>query len=456
MEKINKFKNKNFIFDGAYCFSKPNIKYCFLLGKNGCSIILEKKLVDSLKLKSIDEELKFKLIQHGLAHLSNVENRICNNCNSKSLYFIIDSTKHCNLNCIYCFRNLNDKRKISKSKLKDVCTYILNVVKSKNIKRINIQMWGGEPLLALDNIEYVVNFFKDTDIIAKIDIETNGTLITDEIAKKLHDWNISIGVSIDGTDKHQNFQRKLVNGQDSMELVKNGIKNLKKYYKDNLGGITVITKYNYNDIVEIIDYYINELGISSMKFNIVKDNPNAKERRLGLTLKEVRKFANKLCDTVELYNLLGIPFSEGNIQIRLDNLLERSNFSCCSSNGCKGGETLISIDINGDVYPCEMMDYKEVKIGSIYENNKIATGDSLEKYINISKNNNIYFKEKNSNKCKSCPWQYYCKGGCTSRIHYLGNKHNIDIVECEFNKTVYPRLIEQILKNVSINSNKKR
>lgn len=453
--EINGYSKEDFTFLGAYYFSYKD--YYFLLGKNGCSIIINTKLFKSLKKQIPNEDLILKLLQHGLAIVPGKEFPIDDYEEFKSkkklpktTYFIIDTTKHCNMDCIYCFRDLNDKRKISFEKLKDICDYITEVsIKQKS--RINIQMWGGEPTLAMDRIEYVVTYFNSKNIKVGIDIETNGSIITDKIAKQLYEWGISVGVSIDGTPKHQNAQRKLVNKKNSMPSVKKGIKILQKYYGDNFGGITVITKYNFKDIDKIIKYYIYDLGINSMKFNIVKDNPNANEKSLGLTLNEVEDFANKLCDVVEIYNSLGIKFSEGNIQLRIDNLLTRSGFSCCTSNGCKGGQTLISIDAEGDIFPCEMMDYQEVKIGSIYTNGKLSDSENLQKQISFAKDTNIFFKEKHIDECQRCPWHYYCKGGCTSRIYYTNNNTSIDEVECTFNRTIYPRLIKQILrKNIDL------
>jgi len=449
-ELLKKFNiNNNFYVDDIFVFTNESNKYSFLLNKNGCSMIIDTELLNSIKNKNIEENLKFKMLQHGLAKLKNPKISILKNKN-KNIYFIIDVTKRCNFNCLYCFRNLDDNRVITNDRLQDICSYILNITKKRKLKNVKVQVWGGEPLLVIDKLEFVYNFFKDTDIMLKIDIETNGSLITDSIAKKLFDMKVNVGVSLDGTKRHQDIQRRLVNDKSSNEMVTKGIKNLKKYYGDGVSGITVVTKYNYKDITDIINYFTNELKISNMKFNIVKDNPNANEDRIGLSLEEVRFFANKLFDVVELYNLLGIRFNEGNIQMRIDNLNERSNNSYCISNGCKGGTNLLSIDMNGDIYPCEMMDYKNVKIGSIYKDGKLSSNYDLISQINKSKKNNIYFQKKINRECRSCPWQYYCQGGCTSRIIYSNGKMKYDEIECEFNKIIYERIIEQMLKNIRL------
>lgn len=439
--------DEKFCINKIYVYTNEKSGYSLLLGENGSIMIIDKYLLEDIKEKKINENFKFKLIQHGLASLKDNNISISDNVN-KNIYFVIDVTKKCNFNCIYCFRDLSDTRVIDDKTLKDICQYILNIAKERKLDSVRIQVWGGEPISAIEKLEYIYNFFKNTNIVVKIDVETNGSLITDKLAKKLHDMNVNIGVSIDGLEKHQDIQRKLVNNESSNTLVREGIKNLQKYYGKNLSGITVITKYNYKDIADIIGYFINELNIPSMKFNIVKDNPNAKEEKISLTSEEVREFANKLYDAVELYNAMGFKFSEGNIQTRKENLIERSGSNCCISNGCKGGRSLISIDMNGDIYPCEMTDYKEVKIGSIYDKGILTGNKELEKQIDEAKSENIYFQEKINEECRECPWEYFCKGGCTSRIIYSNGEMKYDKIECEFNKVIYERIIENMLKNI--------
>jgi len=447
-ERIKKFTvDDNIIFNDLYVFTNENNNYSYLLGKNGCSMIVDSHLLNDLKNHDINEDFQFKLLGHGLLELKNPVIKLTE-CDDNNIYFVIDVTKKCNFDCLYCFRNLNDNRIIDDQHLKDICQYILNITKERNLKHVKVQVWGGEPLLAIDKLEYVYTFFQNTDIELSIDVETNGSLVTENLAKKLYDMHINVGISIDGLQNHQDIQRRLVNGNSSYDLVKKGIKNLQKYYKNCLGGIAVVTKYNYRDVEKMIKYFAEELKLSNMKFNIVRDNPNANQENIGLDIEEVEWFANELFNVVKKYNVEQNKFNEANIMTRYNNLMERTNNNYCTSKGCRGGINLISIDMQGDIYPCEMMDYEAVKIGSIYQENNLSTNKDLVENVKKAKKENIYFRKKTIDECLSCPWKYFCEGGCRSRIVYSNGKMKYDEIECAFNKIMYEKIIEDILGNI--------
>lgn len=436
-EYLEGFGLGEFYFSGAHVFSDNGAN--FLLGSNGCSIIMDDILLERMQRKKLSEGLEIKLVQHGLACVPGKEIFRC----EKKIdirYFIIDLTKRCNFDCIYCFRNFQDHSVIERGILEDVLRYITEYCTQNSIKRIGVQLWGGEPLLALEEIEYVVDFFRKTKLEVSFDIETNGSLITAEIAEKLYGWGIRVGISLDGTPNLQNRQRPFASGVPSAKAVEEGIGNLQKYYRKDIGGITVVTKYNYRHIKEMLDYFIYHLHLQSMKFNVVRDNFNASEKGLALTEEEIIWFAEELMEYLLAFHCLGADFSEGNIELRMKNLLQRSRISCCISDGCQGGSHMISFDQAGNIFPCEMMDFPEEKIGSIYDEKPLAD------QVRLAMRRNSFFLPKVGEECRNCPWRCYCGGGCSSRNRYLNRDGQIDKVECALNRVIYPKLIEGILK----------
>lgn len=441
---IEPFVIEKYRFNGAFSFFNDS-QYSYLLSKTGRSIIIDSELLTLLKTQSISEEFAMKLLSHGLIQAENIEHCNASECNALENFrpsvFVIDITKSCNLNCIYCFRDLSNRKTIGWEKLKDICEYIDRSATDLNLQSISIQLWGGEPLCALDRIRFVSDFFAGKSYAVKLDIETNATLVTPQIAKELYNRRITVGVSVDGYPQIQNYQRPLLNGNLSSDAVRNGVKNLLSVYGNRVGGICVVTKYNYRFVAELLDYYVNELDLHSVKFNLVRDNPNALDQSIGLTIEETKEFCENLIKTLKIYRILGVEFSEGNILTKYQNLIEGHTGNCCISQGCTGGIRILSFDMNGDIFPCEMTDYPNVKIGNIY------TGDDLVSLIKKAHNKNSYYRTRKKEECDTCPWWFFCKGGCSSRVHYIDQIERVDETECILNKTIYPELIEHILNN---------
>ncbi len=439
---LEPFIIETYRFNGAYCFSN-NSDYHYLLSATGKSIVIDNKLLSSLKQHDISEDFALKLLTHGLMEVKGIDHcntkNFCGVENIRPSIFVIDITKACNMNCIYCFRDLSNHKTINLQTLKDICDYIDKNVTDLNLQSISIQLWGGEPLCAMDRIRFVSDFFINKPYSVKLDIETNATLVTPKIAKELYERKISVGVSVDGYPEIQNHQRPLENGKTSSDMVKAGINNLLSIYGNGFGGICVITKHNYQCIPELLNYYINELGLRSIKFNLVRDNPNASDQSIGLTVVESKRFCENLIESLKLYKMLGVEFSEGNILTKYHNLIEGHTGNCCISQGCTGGVRLLSFDMNGDIYPCEMTDYPEVKLGSIY-----SDGDLIA-LIKKANRKNSYYRTRKKEECNTCPWWCFCKGGCSSRVHYINQPDSVDEIECVLNQTIYPQLIDNIL-----------
>ncbi|MCD7951296.1 MAG: radical SAM protein [Erysipelotrichaceae bacterium] len=418
-----------------HVFYKYN-KY-FLLSENGTSILIDEQLYQSIVNNNMCEDLQVKLIQRQMAYIDKPPIQT----EDKVTYFILDITKKCNFHCIYCMRSLTENKTITYQTLVDVLKYIEAYCKRNKVKNITIQAWGGEPILDFDDIFFINDYFSDTNIHCNSDVETNASLVNDDIAKKLYKNNIRIGVSIDGYDVLHNQQRKYPNGKDTFSDVLKGIRALQKYYGNNIGIICIITKYNIDKVKEMVKYFYFDLNIHSVKFNIVRDNPNALASSLQPSFAQIETFVDALFNELLAYNMLNIAFSEGNIQTRLDNLINAKQANICESRGCKGGRRMLAFDYKGDIYPCEVIDFPELKIGSVYDK------ELLEIQLQKAYQNNVYFDKHTEQKCQKCPWLIFCQGGCTSRQFYCQQK-SCDEVTCLINRKIYPAIIENILADI--------
>ena len=436
-------RHENRVFSGAWAFWNKDGGAKYLLSKNGCSVLLRDAQFRELERGTPGRALCETLSSRGLSHLSGAPNRLDrempDTADVRPDYFVVDLTRACNFNCAYCFRDLSDSRTIDRGTLRDICGAIDRAARDEHLRGLRIQLWGGEPLCAMDRIRDVLQYFKDKPYAVGFDLETNASLATEEIARELFEHRVRVGVSLDGSPAQHDAQRVFCDGKPTSDAVLRGVRALQSAYGKHLGGICVVTKKNHRELGEMAAFW-RELGLSGIKCNLVRDNPNAPEKSLALDAEQTAEFARELYSLWEAYSLLGGGFSEGNLEMRWANLTRRANENCCLCRGCTGGRRIVSFDAKGDIYPCEMMDYPEQKLGSIYDPSPIA------EQIAASLPQTGFAQRREKRECAECPWRYFCRGGCTSRVRYLGRPNDVDETECRLNQIWYPRLVERLLR----------
>lgn len=421
------------------CKAFTNGKKYFLLNELGYSILIDHELFNMLQQKKVSTDFASKLLQHRLAEFDNLNDcDLCTNYKIRPEFFMIDLTTRCNLNCKYCFRDVNNPesyKSISKEMLNEICKYIFDYCTKHEVKKISIQPWGGEPLLEMEKIKWMYDFFENTPISVHFTIETNGVLLTEENVKWLFEHNVSIGISIDGNKEIHDRQRVFANTKGSFEYVLQGIKNVKKYYGDNFGIINTITRKSIEHIEDILDFYAKDINIKHVKFNFVHESEFA--ANLCLNKEQVIDGTKRVYKKIMSLNNEGYNIIDMNIRHKLLNLLIRDNSDICVSQGCTGGTSMIVFDMEGYIYPCELTDYIEERIGNVKE------AVDLIKIVKEAKETKAYFKEKDDVSCLSCSWRYFCKGGCSIKAKLSRTKK--DDLECTVNSTLYPEMIESIL-----------
>lgn len=430
-------------FIGTYIFS--NKDYSFLLNaENGCSIVLDAALTNEIRNHNISEALAMRLIQRGLISNKDSMPPVVEEIEQPT-FFIFDLTQACNFRCVYCFRHLEDKvTTITDDNLDAITTYIIDYCKKYQIKDFCIQPWGGEPLIAFEKIKRMDDAFKTADLHPLISIETNASLITEELAKEASERNIRLGISIDGFPDIQNMHRPLMSGAPSFEKMKRGVKIISKF--DNLkqfGVVCVLTSRSFPFLGDIIEFFGTELQVKCFKLNLIKNNPVMKDAQLCLSDEQITEAQNILIDKLIDLNRRGYEITELNVQEKLMNLLVRSKSNICTSRGCMGGTKMIAFDQDGRIYPCDVTDYKEESIGDVH-----VGGDLIELVRTAKKQKRDFFAKKYSKDCGQCPFWFFCKGGCTTAIKYkIGKVEGVDHQECLANLSLYPRLIDIILTN---------
>ena len=149
--------------------------------------------------------------------------------------FIFKVATRCNLDCSYCYEyNMGDdswKRQPHYMQLETVKT-LAERVKEHALRHgldfIAFSFHGGEPLLAgtdffCEAVRTMRHILGDK-IGSSFGVQTNGTLITEEIVKLFSQQKIHIGLSLDGPREINNRRRVHASGRGSFDDVMNGIR----------------------------------------------------------------------------------------------------------------------------------------------------------------------------------------------------------------------------------------
>lgn len=431
-------------FVGAYLFRGENKN--LLMESCGHIIILDDEMLSEIEQHRISGDLAFKLIQRGFAQMKDhLVPCDCDEFKVATHYFMIDITQRCNMRCRYCLRDDAATDTISPEKAEDICNFILKHCQENQINEIVVQAWGGEPLLAPQIVYFIDDFFKSHNIKLNYTIETNGSVLTKDLVKELHRRGIHIGISIDGDQDIQDKQRTYLNGNPTYKDVTRGIKLLREQYGDDFGSVSVVTKNSVSCIDQVITHFVKDLGLKHIKLNLMRISDFIDNADLYVDVADVPAYIDLMMDTIVKLLDEGYQFEEINVTTKMLNLINNQKTNLCISRGCNGGKAMVTISREGEIYPCELSDYPEECLGSIYD------GIPLVDIVKKAMETHTYFQEKTIEECKQCPWKYYCRGGCTSHVKTQGlQPPEIDKLECAVNKALYPHLIEIILSKPDI------
>jgi len=216
-------------------------------------------------------------------------------------------TNQCNLRCKYCYVWKSQDKMNKETAVKAIKKIIADAKKHK-FKKITFKFSGGEPLLEFPLVLDLVHLGKKLAKKEKITVEfvvlTNGTLLTEKIAKKLKKEGIRAAVFLDGLEKYNDRQRVFSNGRGSFKHVEKGVQNLQKA-KAIFNVSVTITSKNIENIPDLTKYLLRRN--IPFAFNFYRENPYVSEelegndKKLVFYLKKAYKIILKLFMIIRLH-----------------------------------------------------------------------------------------------------------------------------------------------------------
>jgi SynChlorMet cassette radical SAM/SPASM protein ScmF len=326
-----------------------------------------------------------------------------------SLYMYIAGS--CNLACRHCWISPTFEPDNSKGQFLKL-EYIKKAVReAKPLGLQSVKLTGGEPMLH-PQIREIVEFLESESI--GMIMETNGTLIDDEMARFLkskHHFNF-ISVSVDGATAETHETLRGVPG--SFEKAIFGIKALVKVSLQPQM-ICTLHKGNVADIDEIINFAEN-LGCGSIKFNNIQQLGRGElfndDQRLSVpeTLALFNKIENDHAHQIKLKIFFDIPIAFFPTRKLLDSSLNSCNV-----------KNILGIIANGEISLCGIgVTTKDLVFGNINDDslNQIWQANPILQKIRKE------IPGKLDGICGNCIHKHTCLGVCVAANYQSSKKIN--------------------------------
>lgn len=369
---------------------------------------------DSLTLKGVREELE-QLIENNLLFTEDIDpSQYQPNSNSVVKALCLHVAHDCNLRCGYCFAGtgaFGGNRSFMTREVGEKAIDFL-LASSQNRKHVEIDFFGGEPLLNFDVVKELVAYgnkkAKEFGKIIKFTMTTNGVLLDDEVQEFLNANDMSVVLSLDGRKEINDYMRPFPNGKGSYNIIKDKMvkfadsRNHQDYY---LRG--TFTRHNLdfaNDVKHLAQLGFKEVSVEPVVAE-TKYDYSFKEEDLPVLKEQYEALTRYYWD--EYVNGRGFNFFHFNIDLNHGPCLPKR------LTGCSAGNEYLAVSPEGDLYPChQFVGQEQFKIGSVYK------GIERKDVARDFQTSHVLNKEE----CRSCWARYYCSGGChANNLKYGGS-----------------------------------
>ncbi len=334
----------------------------------------------------------------------------------------------CNLRCQYCFASTGDfgtGRKLMTPETGRLAIDFL-LERSGNRKNLELDFFGGEPLMNFDTVKEVVRYARSKESGCgkrfRFTITTNGLLLDDDkidfINREMH----NVVLSIDGRKEVNDRMRRTVGGKGCYDIILPKFRELvsrrsrdKDWYVRG-----TFTKHNLDFSEDVFSLY--EAGFDQISVEPVVSDPACDyaltEEDLPAVFAEYERLAKRLLEQdkkgkhIHFFHFM-IDLDQGPCAVK-------------RLRGCGCGNEYVAVTPDGDIYPChQFVGMEEYRMGNLHE----GTFDT-EMQQQFAKTH-IYAKPA----CRDCWAKFYCSGGCNANNYqYQGDILKAHPLSCEMER----------------------
>lgn len=333
----------------------------------------------------------------------------------------------CNLACKYCFAEEGEyhgRRAIMSYEVGKKALDFL-IANSGNRRNLEVDFFGGEPLMNWQVIKDLVNYGREQEKIHdkkfRFTLTTNGVLLNDNILEFANQEMSNIVLSVDGRKEIHDFMRPSRNGKGSYELIiPKFIKTAESRNQTNYYVRGTFTHHN-------LDFSKDVLHLADLGFKQISVEPVVAEDQEEYAIKQddipqIYEEYDKLAKEMIQREKEGKGFNFFHFMIDLE------GGPCVAKrlSGCGSGTEYLAVTPWGDLYPCHQFVGEDgFLMGTVDEGVKNTEIRDEFKLCNV------YAKDK----CKECFARFYCSGGCAANSHkFHGSITDAYDVGCELQR----------------------
>lgn len=335
----------------------------------------------------------------------------------------------CNLRCQYCFAStggFGGQRKLMEFDTAKQAIDLL-VELSEGRKNLEVDFFGGEPMLNFDvlkkTVEYARGLEKEKGKNFRFTVTTNGLTLNEENIEYINREMSNVVLSIDGRKEVNDRLRVRIDGTGSYDSIVPKMQQLvqgrgtKEYYVRG-----TYTRYNLDfdkDVLQLFDLGFDQISVEPVvgpetdDYAIQEGDIPAIEQSYERLMDElVERRANKK-DNFNFFHFM----------------LDLENGPCAIKRlkGCGSGNEYVAVTPDGEIYPChQFVGNPQFIMGDV--KNGLTKPELKQEFADA----NLFNKPE----CQTCWAKFFCSGGCNANNYTFSNSmlkpHKLS---CELEKT---------------------
>ena len=348
----------------------------------------------------------------------------------------------CNLNCSYCFASQGkyhgDRAIMSYEVGKQALDFL--VANSKGRRNLEVDFFGGEPLMNFDVVKRLVAYARSIEKAAgknfRFTLTTNGVLIDDDVIDFANKECSNVVLSLDGRKEIHDKYRVDYAGNGSWEKIVPKFQKLVEARNGKAYYMRGTFTHENPDFLKDIEKML-ELGFTELSMEPVVGPEGEPTTLTAEDLPIVLEQYEKLAELMLKRHREGRPFTFYHYMIDL------KGGPCVYKriSGCGSGTEYMAVTPWGDLYPCHQFVGKdEFKLGNVFD------GVTNHEVVGEFAACNVYTRPE----CKNCWAKLYCSGGCAANaFNATGSVNGVYKYGCElFKKRMECAIMLEIAKTL--------